>query len=217
MTIMAKAKATTTAKRHVSGKNGKADLRSQVDVLTVRPLTAKDWPDISALFGDKGACGGCWCMYWRVQRGGRTWDDMRGGNARDHFRALIESGKVHGLLAFEAGTPIGWVCIGPYDDFPRLETVRAFRRERPADTWSIVCFYIPSRYRNSGIATRLLVAARDLAKTHGAKVIEGYPVTIRPGKQLPGAFAWTGVPRMFARTGFRKLGNDKMTRHIWVD
>lgn len=215
MNIMTKV-TTTTAKRPVHGKKRKADPGPQADALTVRPLTAKDWPHISALFGDKGACGGCWCMYWRVQRGGRTWDEMRGSNARDHFRALIESGKVHGLLAFEAGIPIGWVCVGPYDDFPRLETVRALKRERPAGTWSITCFYIPPRYRNSGIATRLLVAARDLAKKHNAKVVEGYPVIVHPGKQLPGAFAWTGVPRMFAKAGFRKLGNDKTPRHIWV-
>ncbi len=35
----------------------------------VVPLTADRWPDLVALFGPKGAYGGCWCMYFRRARG----------------------------------------------------------------------------------------------------------------------------------------------------
>lgn len=208
---MAKARKPVVTERGNAASGGS---RSRKPV--IRPLTAKDWPAISSLFGDKGACGGCWCMYWRVDRGGRTWDDMRGENARTHFQRLVRSGKVHGLLAFEGEAPIGWVCLGPYEDFPRLATVRALRRERPAKTWSIVCFYIPPRYRNRGLATQLLVAARKLAKASGAAVVEGYPVATRVGKQLPGAFAWTGVPKMFAHAGFAKAGGSQAALRVWL-
>ncbi|MEO8659046.1 MAG: hypothetical protein ABI693_11280 [Bryobacteraceae bacterium] len=34
--------------------------------LTVRPLTPDLWLSIQDLFGEKGACNGCWCMYWRI-------------------------------------------------------------------------------------------------------------------------------------------------------
>jgi hypothetical protein len=36
--------------------------------LTFQPLTPLNWPDLEQLFGEKGACGGCWCMYWRLTR-----------------------------------------------------------------------------------------------------------------------------------------------------
>jgi hypothetical protein len=36
--------------------------------LTVRPLTPDLWPALEDLFGENGAVGGCWCMYWRIGR-----------------------------------------------------------------------------------------------------------------------------------------------------
>src|SRR6266576_7255137 len=34
--------------------------------LKIRPLTPDLWPALEDLFGAKGACNGCWCMYWRI-------------------------------------------------------------------------------------------------------------------------------------------------------
>ena len=34
--------------------------------LTIHPLTPDLWPAFEDLFGNKGACNGCWCMYWRI-------------------------------------------------------------------------------------------------------------------------------------------------------
>jgi hypothetical protein len=34
--------------------------------LAFRPLTAGRWNDLVALFGERGACAGCWCMWWRL-------------------------------------------------------------------------------------------------------------------------------------------------------
>jgi hypothetical protein len=31
-----------------------------------RQLTLATWPDYEELFGKKGACGGCWCL-WRIK------------------------------------------------------------------------------------------------------------------------------------------------------
>ena len=36
--------------------------------LTTRPLTPDLWPAFEDLFGENGAVGGCWCMYWRIGR-----------------------------------------------------------------------------------------------------------------------------------------------------
>lgn len=37
--------------------------------LVFHPLTAEAWSDFEELFGRRGACGGCWCMWWRFARG----------------------------------------------------------------------------------------------------------------------------------------------------
>jgi hypothetical protein len=34
--------------------------------LTIRSLTPDQWPALMDLFGEHGACSGCWCMYWRI-------------------------------------------------------------------------------------------------------------------------------------------------------
>jgi hypothetical protein len=51
--------------------------------LSFHPLTAERWPDLEKLFGERGACGGCWCMAWRLPRA--EWEAGRG---EPHKRAL---------------------------------------------------------------------------------------------------------------------------------
>jgi hypothetical protein len=34
--------------------------------LDFEPLTNKNWDHFQELFGKRGACGGCWCMLWRL-------------------------------------------------------------------------------------------------------------------------------------------------------
>jgi hypothetical protein len=34
----------------------------------IYPVTIKRWDDLASLFGPRGACAGCWCMWWRVRR-----------------------------------------------------------------------------------------------------------------------------------------------------
>lgn len=181
----------------------------------IRAVTPNDWHHVEMLFGSKGACGGCWCMYWRVQRGGQTWDAVRGNPAKQMLRQLIKKGEVHALLAFHEGRPVGWLCAGPPTDFPRLSTVKALRHERLSETWAIVCLYLLPVVRRQGLGTRLIQAACDYAFTHGARVLEGYPVNVRSGSTMPGAFAWTGVPPMFENAGFKHVNPESEARGIW--
>jgi hypothetical protein len=51
---------------------------------------------------------------------------------------------------------------------------------------------------------RLLKAATTLARLHGAKIIEGYP--IEPySSQVPAVFAWTGLVSAFRQAGFTEV------------
>jgi len=183
----------------------------------VRPLTPNDWPVIEQLFGDNGACGGCWCMWWRVPKGGKTWEQAKGKKNRDAFRRLVKAGKVHGVLAFAGEEPVGWCCFGPRSTFPRIERVRALQREAPDTTWSVVCFYIPARWRGKGVATELVKAATERAFALGAKEVEGFPVVPKNSpEKVPAAFAWTGVPALFEAAGYEELKRPDAARPIYL-
>jgi hypothetical protein len=41
--------------------NTKPDFLNQ---LILEPLTRSNWDQYVRLFGEKGACGNCWCMYY---------------------------------------------------------------------------------------------------------------------------------------------------------
>src|SRR6202035_1892135 len=132
-------------------KSGQNDRPGAVK-LSVRLLREDDWPTIEELFGSNGACGGCWCMWWRVPRGGKLWTEMKGKKNRAAFRKLLENGDVHGVLASCGDKAVGWCSFGPRRSYVRLERVRALRRDWSERTWSILCFYIPPAWRRRGVA-----------------------------------------------------------------
>ena len=35
--------------------------------IAIAPLTPDRWDDFETLFGERGACGGCWCMLRPIQ------------------------------------------------------------------------------------------------------------------------------------------------------
>lgn len=185
--------------------------------IVVRELEHGDWPLIEALFGDKGACGGCWCMYWRVPMGGKTWHDRSKDQNRRDFKKLVTAGQVFGCLAFSEEEPVGWCCIGPRGDFPRLARVKALATPWSEKTWSVTCFYIPSKWRGQGVATKLLEHAAIVARRHGAKELEGYPVLSMKGdgSKIPAAFAWTGVAPLFERQKFIEITLAGQTRPVY--
>ncbi|MCO6436485.1 MAG: GNAT family N-acetyltransferase [Phycisphaerae bacterium] len=183
----------------------------------VRSLVADDWAEVERLFGPRGACGGCWCMYWRLPRGGKLWDENKGEPNRRAFEKLVRGGGVYGCLAFVGEKPVGWCCVGPRRDFPRLERSRVLETDWSAGTWSVVCFYIAAGYRHRGVGSKLLRGAIAVAKAHGAREIEGYPVRPKHGSgaEIPAAFAWTGVEAMFESQGFTPLKGSSDSRAVY--
>lgn len=179
----------------------------------MRPLRGTDWPAIEALFGERGACGGCWCMAWR--RPGREWEEHKGASNKRAFRRLVTGDKASGVLAFAGDEPVGWCSVGPRAAFRSLETKRSLKTDWDEDTWSVTCFFIRREWRDRRVGSQLLEGAVDLARAQGARRIEGYPV-VPYQQRMPGAFAWTGLPRMFERQGFRPLPDPPGKRPIYV-
>jgi GNAT superfamily N-acetyltransferase len=170
------------------------------DPVSIAPLTADRWGDVEALFGQGGDPKTCWCVYWRLR--GEDWSLSSAVGNREHLRAIVDRGPAPGLLAYRAGSPVGWVSLGPREDFERLERSRVRPRVDDVPVWSIVCFVVARTERRQGLARRLLEAAVDYARDHGAPVVEAYPVDSGGTKVAPGT-AYTGLLSTFEAAGFR--------------
>src|SRR5215470_14135668 len=140
--------------------------------LAIRPLTPDLWPALEDLFGERGAVGGCWCMYWRIGRGYRG---QRAGANKAAFREVVERGPPPGLLAFEGDVAVGWCQLTPRDALPWLDRTWRLKRVDDQPVWSISCFYVRKGYRRRGICTALVAAALKAAKRAGAPALEAYP------------------------------------------
>jgi GNAT superfamily N-acetyltransferase len=175
--------------------------------IEVRELTPALWPDVERLFGPKGAVGGCWCMWWR-QPLGEKWEDLKGAENRRRFRALVRSGKVHGVLAYVDGQPVGWAAFDRRRDFIKLDRSPSLACSDADEVWSVPCFFVKSGFRGQGVSRALLQAALAALRARRARRVEGYPVR-RPADdgKIPAAFAFTGTHSLFRGSGFRVVGN----------
>lgn len=175
------------------------------------PVTPDRWEDFETLFGPRGACGGCWCMWWRLRRS--TYDAQKGEGNRLVMKAIIESGEIPGLLAYDSGEPVGWCSVAPRETFPVLGRSRILKPVDDRPVWSVVCFFIGKEHRRQGLSVGLLQAAVDYAQENGAEIIEGYPVEPKDGSS-PDVFAFTGVARAFRLAGFVEVLRRSPTRPI---
>jgi GNAT superfamily N-acetyltransferase len=131
------------------------------------------------------------------------------------FQGLVRKGKAQGVLAYADGYPVGWATFGPRTDFPRLEAAKAYAVQDFTEVWSLPCFFIPSGFRNKGIARGLLAAAIQSAKKRKAKILEGYPVPLtKAGKKLPAAWSWTGPLKIFEEAGFKIVQRQSYSRPL---
>ena len=184
--------------------------------IKVRELKKTDWPHITALFGSNGACGGCWCMSWRITPHGKTWKEAQGEPNRKAFKKFVESGKALGILAFDGTKPVGWCAYGRRTEFPHLESAKAYRRDDIEQVWSINCFFILAKYRNQGVATALTEAAIKAIVKRKGKIIETYPAPLtKDGNKLPATFVWTGPEEMFRRLGFKEVQRLSYSRPLY--
>ncbi len=184
---------------------------SAAAVLTVEPLTCERLGDFEALFGPRGACGGCWCMWWRLSAS--EFRRQRGEGNRKAMRALVAGGEVPGLLAYLDGEPVGWCCVGPRTAFPRLARSRVLAAVDEAPVWSVVCFFVARRARRQGVMGKLLEGAVAHACRAGAQMVEGYPVAPRQ-RVTADAFAFTGLLGPFLAAGFVEVARRSPTRPI---
>jgi GNAT superfamily N-acetyltransferase len=140
-------------------------------------------------------------MYWRLRA--KDWSFTNAGETRDGLHRLVEENRdpAPGLLAYREGRVVGWVGVGPRDDYQRLTNSRIRPRIDDAPVWSIVCFVVSKSERGQGMTRQLLEAAMAYAASHGAPALEAYPVDPGDGR-VPAALGYTGLLSTFTGAGF---------------
>ena len=138
-------------------------------------------------------------MFWRLPKEER-YDDVKGPAAKRRFKALVTSGKAHGILAFHEGEPIGWCAFERRVELLRLDRAPSLKVIDAERVWSLPCFFVKAGWRGKGVAQAMLLAAEKALARRGAEIAEGYPV--RAAERMASAFAYTGVTSMFEACGF---------------
>lgn len=182
-----------------------------VSNLKYHPLTDDRWTDFETLFGERGACGGCWCMWWRLTNA--VFNRQKGEGNRKAMKTIVASGEVPGLLAYADGRPVGWCSVAPREKFLRLERSRILKRIDDVPVWSVVCFFVDKRHRSQGVSVGLLRAAVAYAKERGGKIVEGYPVDPKKPR-IPDLFGYHGLVSTFKKVGFEECLRRSESRPI---
>ena len=179
--------------------------------LSFRPIKQNLWTDFEELFGHRGACGGCWCMYWKLR--GKAYDEARGYETRQMHKSIVDAGTATGLLAYSHGEVVGWVAVEPRSAYEKLAHSRALKPVDDREVWSVTCFFVAKKLRRKGIAVSLLNAAVEHVKRQGGKIVEGYPIDAK--KDSPDPFVFTGTASAFRQAGFKEAARNAPTRPIF--
>jgi GNAT superfamily N-acetyltransferase len=184
--------------------------------VTVRPLTPARWADLESVFNARGCsvARGCWCMYYRVSGKGaytRPGDEQR-ALSKSALQALAAEDPPPGLLGYRGKVPVGWISLGPREDYAKLANSPTMKPVDGQAVWAIVCFVVPSEFRKQGVARELLAGAVEYARKRGVRLLEAYPVD----KHEPSASdaPWFGSKAMFDEAGFSEVARRKPSRPI---
>jgi len=182
--------------------------------LAIHPLTPERWPDLEAVFAARGCSQAryCWCMYYRRSGSAAAVAPSRARANRAQLRKLVDSGEPPGLIAYEAKTPVGWVSLGPREDFARLERSPVMKPVDDERVWSILCFVVPAAHRGRGGAKALLEGAIAHARRCRARLLEAYPVD-KPGRAGDETL-WFGTKSMYDAAGFEEVARRKPQRPV---
>ena len=178
--------------------------------LTVETLSKKNWGKFIELFGVKGACGNCWCMYYRLSKSDFQEGKIDEGN-KNAMKELVWNNQPAGLMALYEGRAIAWCAFAPRENFSKLGRSRVHKRIDDKPVWSIPCFFIHKDFRRQGVSVQLLKGVINFAKQNRIKIVEAYP-TIPTKDILPDTFAWIGLYKSFERAGFEIVDRTSKNR-----
>ena len=185
--------------------------QGKISDLQFQDLTPDRWSDFEALFGARGACGGCWCMWWRLKN--KDYELNKGEENKRAMNYLVATGATPGIIAYDHDVPVGWCSVAPREEFVRLQNSRILKPVDDLPVWSVVCLFVAKGNRGQGVSTNLLSAAIEFVRERGGTIVEGYAIEPKAGK-LPDAFAYPGPAAAYRNAGFKEVFRRSETRPI---
>jgi GNAT superfamily N-acetyltransferase len=188
--------------------------------LTIRPANEATWDDLQKIFSSS-APANCQCQRYKM-RPKECFFSFPAEERADRFRSQTDPGAMDaegttGLVAFLDDEPVGWCAVEPRTAYIGL--VRAGRvawsgrsEDRTDDSvWAVTCFLTRAGFRKRGIGTALARAAVEYARTHGARAVEGYPMTT---KNAVADELHVGTESIFAAAGLTEVSRPSPRRVV---
>lgn len=179
---------------------------------TYFPLSHDRFADFESLFGPRGACGGCWCMFWKLPN--KDFHLLVGEGTHQIQKSLVEQGVTPGILAYDGDIAVGWIAVEPRSEYSRLARSRVLKPVDQAEVWSVTCFFTAKSHRRTGVTVELLREAVKYVGSKGGNIVEGYPIELK-GSNAPAPFVYTGLPGAFLKAGFVEVARFSPTRPIF--
>ena len=180
----------------------------------IEPVTSERLDDLAELFETNNATKACWCMAYVVSRT-EYYRGRHGGN-RERFEQMTATADPPlGLLAYRDGRPVGWCALGPRTRYPpaispRATILRDRDPEEDEDVWLVPCFFVRVGERKRGTTYELLETAVEVARSSGAKAVEGWPLT----SEHRSADQYLGTERLFEGCGFECIRRPSPRRAV---
>ena len=153
-------------------------------------------------------------MYYRLsgKSGYPRPGDTQRSRSKQALKALASHDPPPGLIGYRGKTPVGWVSLGPRQDFAKLARSVVMKAVDDKPVWSVICFVVPSEFRRQGVARELLAGAVAYAKKRGVTLLEAYPVD----KADPAAAdaSWFGSKSMYDEAGFVEVARRRSDRPV---
>lgn len=194
----------------------------EAEQLTIVPANQAACEEIDAIFGTADYAGRCRCQRFKVV--GWFWRDSTQEERSAMLRAQTGCGQPHaaatsGLIAFLEGEPVGWVAVEPRTAYPKLRTSRipwSGREEDKDDDGvsAVTCIVVRKGYRGRGLTYHLARATIDVAREHGARALEAYPMLTQPGREITWGELHVGPRQAFENAGFHEVSRPTVRRVV---
>lgn len=190
-------------------------------VISVVPAHQASWDELQLVFGTRGQASRCQCQRYKLAPGesfGSFPPEVRAARLREQTDAGHPDAEgTSGLVARVDGEPAGWCAVEPRSRFPGL--VRSNRvawvgrdQDRLDDSvWAVTCLFTRAGFRRRGVSHALARAAVDVARYHGARALEAYPITTTAviDEELH-----VGIVGVFAEAGLVEIGRPTPRRAV---
>jgi len=192
--------------------------------LSIVPANEAPWRDLQAIFGTRGEAAICQCQRYKLQPREAFKHhppEVRAARLRSQTHCgQRKSRTTSGLVAYRDGEPVGWCAVEPRPNYVGLLRVYRVpwdgRAEDKHDTgiWAVTCFFVRAGFRRQGISRALAKAAVDFARRRGARALEGYPMVVRKGHEIPWGELHVGSRSIFVAAGFTEVNRPTPRRSV---